>query len=288
MSIRKIYFRLLRRIGILKHLNINIKSIVNKRQVLIPVINEKGLSNYLQLSEIWMIDLIQRLYQDSLIEGCFVDVGANIGQTLIKIKSIDPDIHYIGFEPNPNCINYLEKLIQTNNYNNSKIVPVAISDKTAVTELIFVNNSEIDSSASLIKNFRSPSSGTKTLQIPAFKFADIEYLIPDKIGLLKIDVEGAELEVLSSFIKRVTNDRSLILVEILPAYNKGNHSRINRQNKIFELVEKNRYLIYRILKINDDFQHLQKMDQFEIHDDLDLCDYLLIPDILHRTLINLF
>jgi len=288
MSIRKLFFRSLRRIGILKYLNINIRTTVNNCQVLIPIINEKGLTNYLELSEIWMIDLVQKLFKNSIVDGCFVDVGMNIGQTLIKIKSIDPDIDYIGFEPNPNCVYYLKKLVKANNYLNIKILPIAISDKTEITELFLNNFSEIDSSASMIKDFRSPINGTKTLQIPAFKFADIEYFIPDKIGLLKIDVEGAELEVLNSFIERVTKDRSLILIEILPAYNRENYSRINRQNKIFELIDKNGYLIYRILKNQGDFNGLQKMDQFEIHEDLDSCDYLLIPDILLKKTKNLF
>jgi hypothetical protein len=73
----------------------------------------------------------------------------------------------------------------------------------------------------------------------------------------------------------------LILLEILPAYNKENHERINRQNKIYKLLKTNGYLIYRILKNNGDFNGLQKIDQFEIHSDLDLCDYLLIPDVLN-------
>ncbi len=286
MLIRKNYFRILRRIGILKHFNINIKSKVNNKQVLIPVISEQGLTNYLQLSEIWMIDLIKKLFQNSLVDGCFVDVGMNIGQTLIKIKSIDPDIEYIGFEPNPNCVYYLKKLVQANNYSNTQILPIAISDKTEITELLLNNSSEIDSSASMIKDFRSRTVGTKTLQIPAFEFIDIEYLIPNKIGLLKIDVEGAELEVLNSFIKRVTKDKSLIFIEILPAYRNENHFRINRQNKIFELIEKNKYLIYRIMKNQDGFDGLHKIDQFEIHDDLNLCDYLLIPDVLNKKLRN--
>lgn len=284
MSIGKLYLRFLRKIGILKHLNLKVKTTVNNSQIIIPVINEIGLSNYLYLSEPWMIGLIQKLFTHSIIEGCFVDVGMNIGQTLIKLKAIDPDIDYVGFEPNPNCVIYLDKLIQANNFRNTKIIPVAISDKTALTALTLNNFSEIDDSATIIKGFRQLSHGSRTLQIPAFTYSDIENNIPNKIGLLKIDVEGAELEVLGGFIQRVKKDRSLILIEILPAYKKENQERINRQNKICKLLKTNGYLIYRLLKNNGDVYGLHKMNQFEIHSDLDLCDYLLIPDVLDPKL----
>lgn len=284
MSNGKLSLRLLRKIGILKHLNIIVKSSVNNRTVFIPIINEIGLSNYLHLSETWMIKLIQKLIQNSIIDGCFVDVGMNIGQTLIKIKAIDPSIDYIGFEPNPNCVNYLNKLIQVNMFSNTKIIPVALSDKTTVTELTLNNLSEIDDTATIIKNLRPLSSVSRTFHIPTFKFSDIESIIPGKIGLLKIDVEGSELEVLSGFNMRVRKDRPLILIEFLPVYKKENSNRINRQNKIYEILQINGYLIYRILKNKGDIYCLQKIDQIEIHSDLDLCDYLLIPDVLDKKL----
>lgn len=284
MSIGKLYFRFLRKVGILKHLNIFVKSNVNNRKILIPLINEIGISNYLHLSESWMIGLIQKLFNNSKIDGCFVDVGMNIGQTLIKIKAIDPDIEYIGFEPNPNCINYLDKLIQANKFNNTKVIPIAISDKTTLTELTLNKTFNIDDSATIIEGFRHPSTGSITIHIPAFTFSDIERIITKKIGMLKIDVEGAELEVLSGFIHRVKNDRSLILLEILPAYNMQNHDRINRQNKIYKLLDTNGYIVYRILKHNGDFNGLQKMDKFEVHDDLRLCDYLLTPGVVDLNL----
>ena len=51
-------------------------------------------------------------YTDMLIiyKG-FIDVGVNVGQTLLKLKSISSEINYLGFEPNPNCVNYLKNLI---------------------------------------------------------------------------------------------------------------------------------------------------------------------------------
>ena len=43
--------------------------------------------------------------------GAYLDIGVNIGQTLMKLKSVNPKIEYIGFEPNATCVHYVNKLI---------------------------------------------------------------------------------------------------------------------------------------------------------------------------------
>ena len=60
-----------------------------------------------------MSEVIQRLFK--LKSGAFIDVGVNLGQTLLKVAAIDPGRAYVGFEPNPACVDYVWKLIETNN-----------------------------------------------------------------------------------------------------------------------------------------------------------------------------
>ena len=285
---KKLFLRMLRYLGILKHLHINIKTHVNKRRVFIPLINEVGFENYLKLSESWMLHILNSLYHTSLFDGAFVDIGVNIGQTLIKVKAIDPTINYIGFEPNPYCINYLNKLIEINNYRNTQIFPVAISNNTCISTLHLYNPSDMDSTASLISGFRKEASVRRTIEIPAFRFSDITFKDPFKIGILKIDVEGGELEVLESFIEIIRTDEPIILIEILPAYSVENSMRIERQEEIRRLLKEMGYIIFRVLKQNNEYQQLQLISSFDIHADLNLCDYILAPnskaEILSTTL----
>lgn len=93
--------RLLNKINLLEKVNLNQTSTINGKKVNIPVINKIGFGN-LFIDELWMIPLIEKLL--SIKKGTFIDIGVNIGQTLIKLKSIDPEINYIGFEPNPMCV----------------------------------------------------------------------------------------------------------------------------------------------------------------------------------------
>ena len=73
-------------------------------------------------TEPWMKDLLNKIHSISKIKN-FHDVGANLGQTLIKVKTIDSDINYHAFEPNYLCSNYLSKLIKINNWANTYIYP---------------------------------------------------------------------------------------------------------------------------------------------------------------------
>src|SRR5690348_13368483 len=52
-------------------------------------------------SEPWFLQLLTLLLPYN--KGSFVDVGANLGQTMIKVKALDSARKYIGFEPNPTC-----------------------------------------------------------------------------------------------------------------------------------------------------------------------------------------
>jgi hypothetical protein len=112
-----------------------------------------------------------------------------------------------------------------------------------------------------------------------FEFGKIKQMLSIKdISIIKIDVEGAELEVLESLYKTISNFRPFIIIEILPAYNKQNKQRIDRQNKIEVICRKLDYAICRVIKNrNMKFKKLEKLDEIGIHSDLNKCDYVLAP-----------
>ena len=44
----------------------------------------------------------------------FVDVGANCGSSLIEVYGNNPEINYLGFEPNHNSFRFLSKIAKLN------------------------------------------------------------------------------------------------------------------------------------------------------------------------------
>lgn len=275
-SVSIFIYRVLRKLGLLKFLNLRFTIKFNNHKFYIPVIKGTGAGN-LYGTEPWMIKLFEKITRAD-IKGAYYDVGVNVGQTLIKLKSVKPDIEYVGFEPNPVCVFYCRELISSNNFENTMLFPVGISDENTVFSLSHYSEDDTDSAASMVENFRPSQKVYKKEFIPCFRIDTILYKYPlSPVAILKIDVEGAEKEVLESFENLIERDRPLIQLEILPVYDVGNTARLSRQNAIEALVKRNNYTIFRIIKTkDDDLSHLVELETIGIHSDLNLCEYILV------------
>lgn len=276
----KFILRSLNKLGVLPKINTTGKLTLNNKTFSIPVIKSYGYNN-LFMSEIWMVELLQKLLKNRQKHKKFIDVGVNIGQTLLKLRSVSQEINYLGFEPNPACVFYVNELIKSNrniNTTNTSIYPVGLSENTQVLTLNLFSDNELDPAASVISD-RGDNVKRKVF-VPIFSASKIdedENVFSD-VEIIKIDVEGLELEVLRSLKEIINKERPLILIEILPVYNSSNKGRFDRQNQIEELFSDINYDIHRVEKTkNMRFSHLNKLDSIGIHDDLNLCDYVIIP-----------
>lgn len=273
----KIFFiKILNKLGLLKYLNLHFSVRFNNKKIYIPVINGIG-KNSLFIAEGWKLSIFKLLL--NLKEGTFIDVGVNIGQTLVVLKSADFDKEYIGFEPNPSCLYYLKQFISRNKFTNTTIYPVGLADKTQVFEFNFYDDNATDTSASIISDIRDSSTIYRTEFVPCFKFSDLNLPELKAISIIKIDVEGAELEVLNSLADSIIKYRPFILIEILPVYDISNTTRLNRQKAIEELLVSWRYKIFRIHKqVKSAVIRLEELAEIGVHDQIDLIDYILSPE----------
>lgn len=272
---KRFFIRFLRKSGILKRITIYPNLKFEGVQITIPIINEVGVSNYLHLSEPWMQFVLKKLYNR---EKTFLDVGINLGQTLIKLKSVEKDAGYIGFEPNPLCVNYANELISKNSFSNVTVFPVGISESSSVLKLNLFDEAGHDSSASIVEEFRDKSKIKKTLNVPVFSWSDLDVVADKKIGIVKIDVEGAELEVLNGIKSVLESDRPYVLIEVLPVYSEDNTFRLERQKKIENILSDCNYKIYRINKKGDMFEKITSLETIGIHSDLQMCEYVFTPE----------
>ena len=260
---------------ILEFFNFTLTRKINSTYFKIPILGSLGISN-LSVSEKWMIDVLKIILQIDSVK--FIDVGANIGQTLLKLKSIDKNIEYIGFEPNPNCIFYLRTLIKKNSIKNTVLLPIGISTKNELGELNFYVENPTDSSASILESLRENKALRKEY-ISLFDVKSIKAKIDlNEMSILKVDVEGAELEVIESFKDEIKNHNPFILLEILPVYNIDEYpDRYERQNKLLSLLKSLNYSTFRIIKTEVNLLGLNEIDEIEVHSNLNNCDYLFVP-----------
>jgi FkbM family methyltransferase len=266
--------RVLQKLKLLELFNLKTSSLYAGKNFRIPIMNGIGLSNLITTEE-WMKELLMKILK--IKKGVFLDVGANIGQTLMKLRSFST-ARYIGIEPNPDCVVYLEKLIQINRMERCTICPVGLSVKNELVTLY--GNSPGASGASIIKNFRENVNKYLThTHIISVMTGDhlVKTITPnEKVAVIKIDVEGAELEVLEGMRETLADSRPFIICEILPVYTLEKPNglfRKERQDKLISLLRMNNYNIYRIKKENN-FEHISEI---EIHAEMELSDYVFVP-----------
>ncbi len=279
--------RLIHRYGLndlipISKFNTSFRIKINGTLFRIPVLNKTGWEN-LFLTEGWFSGLM--IYLDATKDWTIIDIGANIGQTLLKVKSIYKEIEYLGFEPNPVCVNYLYKLIAKNKINRVILFPVGISKKTQLLEFYYYNDSETDPSASIIPGYRPGYNVKKTNIVPVSDINEIRQIRElSKLDLIKIDVEGAEMEVMQSCEELIIKHKPYIIIEILPVYSSDNVIRNQRQNQIETFIKRLNYKIFLIKKgTNEKLEMLEERDEIGIHGDILNIDYLLVPDKVNLT-----
>ncbi len=242
--------------------------------------------SFCDVSEPWMIGLLAALLPQR--QGTFIDVGMNVGQTLLAAKAVDRRRAYVGFEPNPQCFAYCERLVRLNALPAVTLVPAAVGTRSQIARLQLYGDNGTDPAASLVQGFRpgEPVLGEKL--VPVFSYAEVAATLGlEGLGLVKIDVEGAESDVLTAMEPALATDRPWIVIEILPCYRPDNTDRLTRQKNIEELLQR---LDYRILRVRKNaagaFAGIEPIDEIGIHADLSKCDYVLCPRADEAALIQ--
>lgn len=272
MKIVKYYIiRLLDKLRILKLVNFRVAVDISKKKYYIPFRGSKMGTENLLIAEAWFFSIYNKLRPQINVDYHFIDIGMNIGQTLLKVRSMDQHIPYIGFEPNPVCVSYLYKLIQLNQIENVRIMPVGLGRQSEILTLYADN--EFASGASVIKGFRKNQKIKYEYNIPVFSGDEI--LNNLKIGLIKIDVEGFELDVLKGLLNSIKFNRPFVLCEILPNYNNRDSERYARQLELESLLKSNDYSIGRIEEKSAKCILLNSIDIF---DSMEESNYIFIPN----------
>lgn len=140
---------------------------------------------------------LEHLYDSYLLnnidfnsQDLVIDCGANVGELFLSIKSNNPNIQYIGFEPDDQVFECLQ--LNTNSKSSNICLSNESGEKNFFIDSLGANSSVYES-----------EPGMDSMVV---KVEKLENLYPDtEIKLLKIDAEGSELEVLEGSKKVLKN-----------------------------------------------------------------------------------
>lgn len=143
------------------------------------------------------------------IDSCCVDVGCHVGIFVDQILEISPAGTHFAFEPIPSLCENLKK--KYSKKSNVKIFNCALSDSNGETTFKHVVSNP-GYSGIIERQFDRPNEVVEEILVP---MARMDSLIPSSIrlSLIKIDVEGAELQVLKGSREILKRDRPIVIFE---------------------------------------------------------------------------
>ncbi|MDI1249700.1 MAG: FkbM family methyltransferase [Lacunisphaera sp.] len=273
---RRIPFRLLQRLAP------QARARIGPQELVIPLHDPAALA-WLYWQPSWKSEIIAHFLQ--VRPGVLLDVGANVGQTLADFLSVSPGQPYIGLEPNPRALAFVMEVAALNSLADVTLVPLGASDRMQIQSLYLPAGDGTDSMATLRPDLR-PGLGSHPAWISTAPLDTVmDALGAPALSLVKIDVEGAELEVLTGMRQCLTRSTPAILCEVLLA---DRHADLTayalRVGRLADLLHTCDYAIYRLgLSAGGQFQSLQPVTAFPVaywsHELNHACDYLFV----HRS-----
>jgi FkbM family methyltransferase len=198
-------------------------------------------------------------YQEIFEEECYsfnasssypfiIDCGSNIGLSIIYFKRQYPNARIIGFEPDPMIFRVLN-----NNIANFKLQNVELHNKA-----IWLSDG--------LMEFRQEGgfSGRKPLTIESSNTivasTRLSPFINEKVDLLKIDIEGAEIDVLFEVENRLDRVERLFIEYHSPS------NEVQRLDELLNLLKKNnfRYYIKEAFVSRNPFLRVESLDGMDL------------------------
>ncbi|TAH30659.1 MAG: FkbM family methyltransferase [Cytophagales bacterium] len=208
------------------------------------------ISDYMEYTLYFGIEVESRATLLSLIKEDMVilDIGTNIGETLLNFAKINTKGINYGFEPVPYLYQRAKHNIGLNNFDNIILNNIALSDKKE--QLFFsIPNNNNSGGIAMSKNAQQGMLEVGAMTLDSF----VANQNIDKIHFIKIDVEGFEMNVLKGGSETLTKMKPQMFIELV-----DNHlKRQNTSSKEVILFLKNiGYEIYHAQtkeKINENF-----------------------------------
>ena len=223
-KIKKIFFyyqyNFLRIIRIL--FKIDQKILINGQELILPPGHLLTLYNYLYPKyDKFISELVVNINENESV----IDIGANVGDTLIRLIGSNSKPNYYSIEADEYFFKYLKKNKENISNTQNRI--------TLIKELVGID---------LIGNLSNTTTGTKALveSNDGLKTRKLDEIIIENniknIALIKVDVDGYDYNVLFSGMNQIKKYKPVLFFEYM-SLNKFGY--IDLINKLYEIGYKN-------------------------------------------------
>ena len=148
-------------------------------------------------------------------DGCFYDIGANIGLYSWLCRDLSSNRTILAFEPDPKNFQLLQMTKENSKIKDVNLFNIALSNRM---ETVSFQQDTLTSATGMISDGQTPwiekylGQETNSIQVKT-DYLDNKTFKTHEPSLIKIDVEGHELEVIKSGEKKLSQCKPLLLIE---------------------------------------------------------------------------
>ena len=146
-------------------------------------------------------------------KGVILDIGANLGIMTAHLSRRFPKETIHAFEPEPNNLAILHKIVNSKKLDNVEIHPIALGDKNTTLEMVLPKNGQVKMQG--LSHVVHPSikewNEGDTFKVQSNKLDDLD--LPPVAGI-KMDVENFEIFVLKGAAEIIRRDHPVIYLEL--------------------------------------------------------------------------
>jgi FkbM family methyltransferase len=144
-----------------------------------------------------------------------LDIGANCGQFFDSIKDLYPQSSITMVEANPHCERFLQR-------KNSPYHMIALSDKKGILEFFTTKKKPRSKGASFYPEVNWKNIKEDDILKISVPVSTLDILFENqKFDLVKIDVQGAELDIINGGTEFLQSNNLLLIEVSLVEYNQG-------------------------------------------------------------------
>jgi FkbM family methyltransferase len=163
------------------------------------------------------VDLLEHIGVQGPVGGVYLDVGANIGNHAVFFGTFLADL-VIAVEPNPAVLPVLKRNLAANHIVNSRVVACAVAAEPGVGRMMLREGYEGNIGGSHVETLHDPALNDGSV-VPITTIDRILEEARPEIGaqhvsLVKIDIEGMELEALRGATRLLSTDRPHVIIEL--------------------------------------------------------------------------
>ncbi|MBL1280179.1 MAG: FkbM family methyltransferase [Fluviicola sp.] len=220
---------------------------------------DKNIENVIYERGVYELGTLTVLREFLKPNDTFVDVGANIGfLSLAGAHSVGENGRIHCFEPVPSTFEILQKNKELNNFSQIELHEFALGERTE--EATIYAEKENRGGASIVNQHSSDG-----IIIQVKKLDDLA--LKSTVNVMKIDVEGFELDVLKGAKETIRKDRPKLIIEYSTERNNS-----GEKHELYQwLVELGIYRVFKLKKGKErksELVEILSVEDLPVHDNI--------------------